>query len=115
MKVAYYSEKLNKYFDTEDECKRAEASLTAESDSLMALQAELDDISERVDLLVEKTKKHYETYGSINLKMKLGDKTFPLVFNNKKAAPKKVNEPIKRSSTSTNLFDDLAELTSLFF
>lgn len=106
MKVVYYSEKLNKYFNSENECKKAEAALTAESDSQMILQTELDDLLERVDLLIKKIKKHYETYGSVSLKMKLGDKAFPIALSKKDSSKLLFHNP----------FDDyFTELINLLF
>lgn len=58
--MKYYSEELKKFFNSEDECKQAEAAANAEKETYKAEMADLEKQLERAAAAVDKKRKEAE-------------------------------------------------------
>lgn len=58
--MKYYSENLKKFFNSEDECKQAEAAANAEKETYKAEMADLEKQLERAAAAVDKKRKEAE-------------------------------------------------------
>lgn len=58
--MKYYSEKLKKFFNSEDECKQAEAAANAEKETYKAEMADLEKQLEKAAAAVDKKRKEAE-------------------------------------------------------
>lgn len=58
--MKYYSEELKKFFNSEDECKQAEAAANAEKETYKAEMADLEKQLEKVAAAVDKKRKEAE-------------------------------------------------------
>lgn len=80
MKQAFYSEKLDKFFKTEKECLEAEKAVCTEESrkSAAKLQARINLIANSASEFVKDLEDHLKKYGSIELTIKIGDRTYPI-------------------------------------
>lgn len=81
MVKAFYSEILDKYFKTEEECIAAEKAAQnthAANDSAMILQTKLDNIATDIEEFVKEAKEHIEKYHSLKITLNVGDINLPI-------------------------------------
>lgn len=118
--MKYYSEELKKFFNSEDECKQAEAAANAEKETYKTEMADLEKQLEKAAAAVDKKRKEVETKQTeldkllqerADIAKKITDKR--LEYMNKD--PLKRAYKIKKPNPRAVLFGDLGTLLDEIF
>ena len=118
--MKYYSEELKKFFNSEDECKQAEAAANAEKETYKAEMADLEKQLEKVAAAVDKKRKEAEAKKAeldkllqerADIAKKITDKRLEYMSKDPLKRAYKIRKPDPRAE----LFDDLGTLLDEIF
>lgn len=118
--MKYYSEELKKFFNSEDECKQAEAAANAEKETYKTKMADLEKQLEKAAAAVDKKRKELETKQAeldkllqerADIAKKITDKRLEYMSKD----PLKRAYKIRKPDPHTELFDDLGTLLDEIF
>lgn len=118
--MKYYSEELKKFFNSEDECKQAEAAANAEKETYKTEMADLEKQLEKAAAAVDKKRKELETKQSelekllkdrADVAKKITDKRLEYMSKD----PLKRAYKIKKPDPRAVLFGDLGTLLDEIF
>lgn len=118
--MKYYSEDLKKFFNSEDECKQAEAAANAEKETYKTEMADLEKQLEKAAAAVDKKRKEAEAKQAeldkllqerADIAKKITDKRLEYMSKN----PLKRAYKIKKPNPRAVLFGDLGTLLDEIF
>lgn len=118
--MKYYSEDLKKFFNSEDECKQAEAAANAEKETYKTEMADLEKQLEKAAAAVDKKRKEVETkqaeldkllQDKADIAKKITDKRLEYMSKD----PLKRAYRIKKPNPRAVLFGDLGTLIDEIF
>ena len=118
--MKYFSEELKKFFNSEDECKQAEAAANAEKETYKTEIADLEKQLEKAAAAVDKKRKEAEAKQAeldkllqerADIAKKITDKRLEYMSKD----PLKRAYKIKKPDPCTELFDDLGTLLDEIF
>lgn len=118
--MKYYSEEIKKFFNSEDECKQAEAAANAEKETYEAEMADLEKQLERAAAAVDKKRKEAEAKKAeldkllkerADIAKKITDKRLEYMSKDPLKRAYKVKKPDPRAV----LFGDLGTLIDEIF
>ena len=118
--MKYYSEELKKFFNSEDECKQAEAAANAEKETYEAEMADLEKQLEKATVAVDKKRKEAEDkkaeldnllHERADIAKKITDKRLEYMSKDPLKRAYKIRKPDPRAG----LFGDLETLLDEIF
>ena len=118
--MKYYSENLKKFFNSEDECKQAEAAANTEKETYEAEMADLEKQLEKATAAVDKKRKEAEAKQAeldkllqerADIAKKITDKRLEYMSKDPLKRAYKIRKPDPRAE----LFDDLGTLLDEIF